>query len=103
MKVNVEWNEWNGLMGNGVIGDPNCRMNDDRISIDVWLIVMWNDRNWLESREWMTEWCDEQMIVRWLNMMNGMEWWIWIEWLNMDRMSDNHCQATSISYSLWFH
>ena len=45
MKVNVEWNEWNGLMWNGVIGDPNCGKNDDRISIDVWssLNVEWND------------------------------------------------------------
>ena len=70
MKVNVEWNEWNGLMWNGVIGDPNCCMNDDRISIDVWLIVMWNDINWLESREWMIEWCDEKIEceIRW------MEW-----------------------------
>ena len=70
MKVNVEWNEWNGLMGNGVIGDPNCRMNDDRISIDVWLIVMWNDRNWLESREWMIRWTD------WL----WEDWIWWMEW-----------------------
>ena len=70
MKVNVEWNEWNGLMWNGVIGDPNCGKNDDRISIDVWLIVMWNDINWLESREWMIEWCDEKIDceIRW------MEW-----------------------------
>ena len=65
MKVNVDWNEWNGLMWNGVIGDPNCRMNDDRISIDVWLIVMWNDRNWLESREWMIRWTD----------------WLWDDWV----------------------
>ena len=70
MKVNVDWNEWNGLMWNGVIGDPNCGKNDDRISIDVWLIVMWNDINWLESREWMIEWCDEKIDceIRW------MEW-----------------------------
>ena len=70
MKVNVEWNEWNGLMWNGVIGDPNCCMNDDRISIDVWLIVMWNDRNWLESREWMIRWTD------WL----WDDWIWWMEW-----------------------
>ena len=50
--------------------DPNCGKNDDRISIDVWLIVMWNDINWLESREWMIEWCDEKIDceIRW------MEW-----------------------------
>ena len=65
MKVNVEWNEWNGLMWNGVFGDLNCGMNDDRISIDVWLIVMWNDRNWLESREWMIRWID----------------WLWDDWV----------------------
>ena len=35
MKVNVDWNEWNGLMWNGVIGDPNCGKNDDRISNDM--------------------------------------------------------------------
>ena len=70
MKVNVDWNEWNGLMWNGVIGDPNCGMNDDRISIDIWLIVMWNDRNWLESREWMIRWTD------WL----WDDWIWWMEW-----------------------
>ena len=70
MKVNVDWNEWNGLMWNGVIGDPNCGMNDDRISIDIWLIVMWNDRNWLESREWMIRWTD------WL----WEDWIWWVEW-----------------------
>ena len=63
-------NEWNGLMWNGVIGDPNCGMNDDRISIDIWLIVMWNDRNWLESREWMIRWTD------WL----WDDWIWWMEW-----------------------
>ena len=66
----MEWNEWNGLMWNGVIGDPNCGMNDDRISIDIWLIVMWNDRNWLESREWMIRWTD------WL----WDDWIWWMEW-----------------------
>ena len=35
MKVDVEWNEWNGLMWNGVFGDPNCGTNDDRISNDM--------------------------------------------------------------------
>ena len=70
MKVNVEWNEWNGLMWNGVIGDLNCGKNDDRISIDVWLMVMWNDRNWLESREWMIRWTD------WL----WEDWIWWMEW-----------------------
>ena len=80
MKVNVEWNEWNGLMGNVVFGDPNCGMNDDRISIDVWLIVMWNDRNWLESREWMIDWCDEQIDCEMI------EYDKWNVMKNMNRM-----------------
>ena len=71
MKVNVDWNEWNGLMWNGVFGDPNCRMNDDRISIDVWLIVMWNDINWLESRDWMN------VMIRWIDWLwDDCIWWM---------------------------
>ena len=28
LNLNVDWNEWNGLMWNGVFGDPNCRKNE---------------------------------------------------------------------------
>ena len=80
MKVNVDWNEWNGLMWNGVIGDPNCGKNDDRISIDVWLIVMWNDRNWLESREWMT------WMIRWIDWLWEIKYDEWNVMMNMNRM-----------------
>ena len=79
MKVNVEWNEWNGLMWNGVFGDLNCGMNDDRISIDVWLIVMWNDRNWLESREWMT------WMIRWIDWLWEIKYDEWNVMMNMNR------------------
>ena len=80
MKVNVDWNEWNGLMWNGVIGDPNCGKNDDRISIDVWLIVMWNDRNWLESREWMT------WMIRWIDWLWEIKYDEWNVMMNMNRI-----------------
>ena len=80
MKVNVEWNEWNGLMWNGVFGDLNCGMNDDRISIDVWLIVMWNDRNWLESREWMT------WMIRWIDWLWEIKYDEWNVMMNMNRI-----------------
>ena len=80
MKVNVDWNEWNGLMWNGVIGDPNCGMNDDRISIDIWLIVMWNDRNWLESREWMT------WMIRWIDWLWEIKYDEWNVMMNMNRI-----------------
>ena len=80
MKVNVDWNEWNGLMWNGVFGDPNCRMNDDRISIDVWLIVMWNDINWLESREWMT------WMIRWIDWLWEIKYDEWNVMMNMNRI-----------------
>ena len=79
-EVNVDWNEWNGLMWNGVIGDPNCGKNDDRISIDVWLIVMWNDRNWLESREWMT------WMIRWIDWLWEIKYDEWNVMMNMNRI-----------------
>ena len=40
----VKWMNWVNVECDKE--DPNCGMNDDRISIDVWLIVMWNDINW---------------------------------------------------------
>ena len=71
MKVNVDWNEWNGLMWNGVFGDPNCGMNDDRISIDIWSSVN------VERKE---GYCEEQCAV-WLKVRR---------WIRIDVCYDNN-------------
>ena len=64
MKVNVDWNEWNGLMWNGVFGDPNCRKNEMNV------VALWS--NCMSKTELIVFDCDIGFDERIMDNMN--EW-----------------------------
>ena len=59
----MDWNEWNGLMWNGVIGDPNCGMNDMNV------VALWC--NCMSNTELIVFDCDigfdERIRIIWVN------------------------------------